>query len=131
SEVGAQAHEAWEKTASIIEERGFSSNLSAAQRVFAPSFAKAHPEVVQTMAARTAENVPHAYAAAARALGEYNWTAELSRVQAPTLIVQGLEDSLTPPGGSIKMSRVLPRARPLLVAECCPVVTGHKPAMSS
>jgi 3-oxoadipate enol-lactonase len=127
SEVGAQAHEAWEKTASIIEERGFSSNLNAAQRVFAPSFEKAHPEVVQAMAARTAGNAPHAYAAAARAIGGYNWTAELSRVQAPTLIVQGVEDVLTPPGGSIKMSRVLPRARLLMFPDCGHAVPEEKP----
>src|SRR5215813_7179060 len=38
SEVGAQAHAAWEKTATIIEERGFSSNSSATQRAFSPSF---------------------------------------------------------------------------------------------
>jgi 3-oxoadipate enol-lactonase len=72
SEVGPQAHAAWEKTAAIIEERGFSTNTSAARRVFAASFAKAHPEAVEETALRTARNAPHAYAAAARAIGGYN-----------------------------------------------------------
>ncbi len=129
SEVGPQAHEVWEKTAAIIEERGFSTTTSAARRVFAPSFAKAHPEAVQAMALRTAKNDPRAYAAAARAIGGYNWTEELRQVQTPTLIVQGLEDTLTPPGGAIKMSRVLPRARLLMVPDCGHVVPDEKPEL--
>src|SRR5215207_3215508 len=105
SEVSESAQRAWEKTASIIEQRGFSSNTEAAQRVFAPSFAKNSPHAVQVMAERTAINDPRAYAAAARAIGSYNWTGELGRIQAPTLILQGREDVLTPPGGSIKLNR--------------------------
>lgn len=129
SEVGPQAHAAWEKTAAIIEERGFSTNTSAAQRMFAPSFAKMHPDVVQEMVVRTAKNDRQAYAAAARAIGSYHWTEELHQVQAPTLIVQGMEDALTPPGGAIKMSRVLPRARLLMVPECGHAVSDEKPEL--
>ena len=33
----------------------------------------------------------------------------------PVLILQGLEDRLTPPGGSVKMQRALRRARLLLI----------------
>jgi pimeloyl-ACP methyl ester carboxylesterase len=129
SEVGPQAHAAWEKTAAIIEERGFSTNTNAAQRGFSPGFAKAHPEVVEAMALRTAKNDPRAYAAAARAIGGYNWTNELPRLQAPTLILQGLDDVLTPPGGAIKMSRVLPRARLLMIPECGHAATQEKPEL--
>ncbi len=129
SEVGPQAHAAWEKTAAIIEERSFSTNTSAAQRVFAPSFAKAHPDIVQEIVVRTAKNDRQAYAAAARAIGSYHWTEELRQVQAPTLIVQGMEDALTPPGGAIKMSRVLPRARLLMVPECGHAVSDEKPEL--
>ena len=48
-------------------------------------------------------------------MSDYNWTADLPRLTAPTLILQGLDDQLTPPGGSIKMSRGLPRARLLMI----------------
>jgi len=81
------------------------------------------------MATRTAANDPRAYAAAARAIGAYNWTADLTRIQVPTLILQGLEDTLTPPGGSVKMSRVLPRSRLLLIPDCGHVVTDEKPEL--
>jgi 3-oxoadipate enol-lactonase len=129
SEVGTQARAAWEKMAAVIEQRGFSTTADFAQRIYAPSFAKTHPEAVQAMATRTAANDPRSYAAAARAIGSYNWTAELSRIQVPTLILQGLEDVLTPPGGSVRMSRMLPRARLLLMPECGHVVPEEKPEL--
>ena len=129
SEVGAQAHAAWEKTAAVIEHRGFAANADFAARLYAPSFVKAHPEAVQAMAMRTAVNDPRAYAAAARAIGAYNWTAELSRIQVPTLILQGLDDGLTPPGGSVRMHRTLPRSRLLLIPDCGHVVPEEKPEL--
>ena len=129
SEVGPQARLAWEKTAAVIEQRGFSANASFAERIFAPSFVRAHPDIVRDRADRMAANDPRAYAAAARAIGAYNWTADLNRVQVPTLILQGLEDTLTPPGGSVKMSRVLPRARLLFIPDCGHVVTDEKPEL--
>lgn len=129
SEVSESARKAWEKTASIIEQRGFSSNVEAAQRVFAPSFAKQNLQAVQVMAERTATNDPRAYAAAARAIGSYNWTEELGRIHAPTLILQGRDDVLTPPGGSIKLSRGIPRSRLLMIPECGHVVPVEKPLL--
>jgi 3-oxoadipate enol-lactonase len=129
SEVSAQAQAAWEKTATVIEQRGFSANASFAERIFAPSFVTAHPEIVRDRANRTAANDPRAYAAAARAIGSYNWTADLKRLQIPTLILQGLEDTLTPPGGSVKLNRVLPRSRLLLIPDCGHVVPEEKPEL--
>jgi 3-oxoadipate enol-lactonase len=127
SEVGEAAQKAWEKTATVIEQRGFSSNSEFARRIFAPSFVKNSPQAVQTMVERTATNDPRAYAAAARAIGSYNWTAELGRIRAPTLILQGREDALTPPGGSIKLSRGIPHSRLLMIPDCGHVVPLEKP----
>ncbi len=129
SEVGERARRDWEKTAAVIEQRGFPAGTEFAERVFAPSFVKAHPEVVKEMAARTVANDQQAYAAAARAISAYNWTADLSRIQAPTLILQGLDDVLTPPGGSVRMSRGIPRSRLLLIPDCGHDVPVEKPEL--
>jgi len=43
--------------------------------------------------------------------------------------LQGLDDALTPPGGSVKMSRVLPRARLLFIPDCGHVVPEEKPEL--
>ena len=126
SEVGEQAQKAWLKMAESIEQRGFSANPEFAARIFTPGFAQANREQVKAMAERTAANNPHAYAAAARAIGTYNWTAELNRICVPTLILQGREDVLTPPGGSVKLSRGITHSRLLMLSECGHAMTMEK-----
>jgi pimeloyl-ACP methyl ester carboxylesterase len=115
SEVGGQSIAAWGRLADVVERHGFDARSTDASRAFSPTFARRHPEVVAEASQRTAANDPRGYAAAARAVSDYHWTAELGRIRAPVLILQGLEDQLTPPGGSVKMSRALPRARLLMV----------------
>jgi 3-oxoadipate enol-lactonase len=126
SEVGEQAQKAWLKMADSIEQRGFSTSPDAAVRAFSPGFAKANPDQINALTERTAKNAPHAYAAAARAIGAYNWTAELNRIQVPTLILQGSDDVLTPPGGSVKLSRGIAHSRLLMVPECGHGMTMEK-----
>jgi 3-oxoadipate enol-lactonase len=120
SEIGAAGTATWRRLADAVEQRGFGSGARDASRSFAASFVDAHPEVVAAAGAQTADNDPRAYAAAARAMSEYHWTAELTRLRIPVLILQGLADRLTPPGGSVKMQRALPAARLLMFAD-----TGH------
>jgi 3-oxoadipate enol-lactonase len=117
SEVGQQSVAAWQRLADRIERDGFDAQTADASRAFSPAFAQRHPEQVADLGRRNASCDPQGYAAAARAVSNYNWTAELPRLSAPTLILQGLNDQLTPPGGSVKLSRALPRARLLMVAD--------------
>jgi pimeloyl-ACP methyl ester carboxylesterase len=116
SEVGEQATRAWQRLADLVEQRGFGPPGAAEARGFSPTFAAAHPDVVAEVARRTRAGDPAAYAAAARAFASYGWTDDLARVGVPTLILQGLDDALTPPGGSVIMSRRLPRSRLIMVS---------------
>jgi 3-oxoadipate enol-lactonase len=127
SEVNTQAQTAWENLATGVEQHGFTAAEGMADRLHAASFTQAYPERVQQRQRLTAANDPHAFAAAARAVSAFNWTADLTRVQVPTLILQGLEDVLTPPGGSVKMSRALPHARLLMIPDCGHFVPDEKP----
>lgn len=115
SEVGARAVAMRRRLADQVEERGFDDRNSDASRAFAPSFASQHPDLVRHMGEVTRACDPGAYAAAARAVADYQWTSELERVKTPTLILQGLDDLLTPPGGSVRMSRALPHSRLLMI----------------
>jgi len=115
SEVGPRAQAAWLRLADLIEKRGFQENRVDASRSVSPAFAERFPERVRQLEDATRQCEPLAYAAAARAVAAYNFTAELARVRKPVLIFQGLDDQLTPPGGSVKMARALPCARLLLV----------------
>ena len=115
SEVGAQATAVWQRLADRIERNGFDPQTADASRAVSPAFAQQHPEVVADLGRRNAACDPKGYAAAARAVSDYNWTAELHRVTVPVLIFQGLDDQLTRPGGAVKLSRALPHARLLMV----------------
>jgi 3-oxoadipate enol-lactonase len=115
SEVGEKARQAWHRLADKVERDGFGADGAGDARAFAPAFAAARPEVVAEVGRRTRAGDPAAYAATARAFGSYDWTAELDRVRVRALVLQGLEDALTPPGGSVIMARRLPRSRLLMV----------------
>lgn len=117
SEVGPAATRYWQRLASLIERNGFSERSTDATRSFARSFAERHPEAVREFGRRALENDPTAYAASARAVSDYRWTEQLARIQAPALILQGLDDQLTPPGGSVKMRRALTRSRLLMIPD--------------
>jgi len=120
SEVGSQATANWQRLADLVEQNGFDARSADASRSFSPAFAEHHPDVVSAMGEQTLANDANAYAAAARAVSDYRWTADLARVSVPTLILQGLDDQLTPPGGSVKMHRALPRSRLIMFPG-----TGH------
>lgn len=127
SEVNAKGQAAWEELAAGVEQQGFSTVASFSERLFAANFVAAHPELVEERIKRTAVNDPRAWAAAARAVSAFNWTADLAGVRVPTLILQGLEDGLTPPGGAVKMNRSLPRSRLLFLPDCGHFVPDEKP----
>lgn len=120
SEVGPQATANWQRLADLVEQNGFEPRLADATRSFSPAFAASHPDIVGAAGNDTLANDPKAYAAAARAASDYHWTAELARVATPTLVLQGLDDQLTPPGGSVKMHRALLHSRLLMFPG-----TGH------
>lgn len=115
SEVGPKAARAWNRLAELIEREGFGPEREPDPRGYSPRFAAEHPEVVREVASRTRRNDPAAYAATARAFGNYNWTAALGAIAVPTLILQGLDDQMTPPGGSVILARGIPRARLLML----------------
>jgi pimeloyl-ACP methyl ester carboxylesterase len=115
SEVGEKASAAWARLADAVERQGFGPDRQPSTRGFGAAFAAAHPEVVREIGERARRNDPAAYAATARAFGSYRYTDELRRMQAPTLVLQGLDDALTPPGGSVILARALPRARLVMV----------------
>jgi 3-oxoadipate enol-lactonase len=127
SEVNAKGQAAWEELATGVEQQGFSTVANFSERLFAASFVSAHPETVGDRIKRTAANDPHAWAAAARAVSAFNWTADLAGVRVPTLILQGLEDGLTPPGGAVKMDRAFPHSRLLFLPDCGHFVPDEKP----
>jgi pimeloyl-ACP methyl ester carboxylesterase len=112
--VGRKATANWRRLADTVEARG-EVGESGATRGFSELFAVAHPSAVQEYAALSSRCDAAVYAAQARAASQYDYTAELANVTQPVLVIQGLADRLTSPGGSVLLARALPNGELLLV----------------
>ena len=126
SEVGPKAVAGWDQRIRAIEEGGMERVAASGGRAFAPSFAAAHPELIEQRQRLTVRNDPRAYIRAVRAISHYNYTSELSRIECPTLILQGDLDLVTPPGGSVIMSRNIPGSQLKIYEDCGHVVHIEK-----
>jgi len=113
SEISERATANWRRLADRVESRGFGK--VDASRSFAPDFAARNPAIVVAAEKQTLSNDPAGYAAGARAVSEYDLTDDLRQLRLPVLVLQGLEDQLTPPGGSVRMSRAIAGSRLLLM----------------
>jgi pimeloyl-ACP methyl ester carboxylesterase len=128
AEVGEKAAAFWNRLADLVERYGLSQRVLDASRSFSAAFAAANPDIVR-LHSEPGRNVAGAYAATARAMSSFGWSAELKRVEAPVLVLQGLADQLTPPGGAVRLSRAFPRARLLLVPEVGHFIPIEQPVL--
>jgi 3-oxoadipate enol-lactonase len=108
SRLNEKATENWLRLADVVEARGLSDSPAAAARGYSERFAAEHEDVVAGHARLSAGTDRHVYAAQARAASSYDYTAGLAGVACPVLVMQGLADRLTPPGGSVLLHRALP-----------------------
>lgn len=129
SEVGERASQAWEAQAQLVEREGLEA-LAARQRAnYSPAYAQAHAQEMAEAAQRLLRNDPKAYVRAIRAIARYNFTPELSRIRCPTLILQGEDDTLTPPGGSVIMHRHIAGSRLVFIKGCGHAIPSEQPQL--
>ncbi len=118
SQVNEKASAYWEAQADQIEEEGLAPMIERRQAAYDEDFIASHPEVIASDERRLRMNDKKAYAAGARAVARYHFTEELKTVEKPVLIIQGLDDTQTPPGGSVIMSRAIPGDRLEMLEHC-------------
>ncbi len=127
SQVNEKASAYWEAQADQIEEEGLGPMIERRQAAYDEDFIASHPEVIASDERRLRLNDKKAYAAGARAVARYHFTEELKSVAKPVLIIQGLDDIQTPPGGSVIMSRAIPGARLEMLEHCGHSVMNDQP----
>ncbi|MBA7593564.1 3-oxoadipate enol-lactonase 2 [subsurface metagenome] len=119
SEVKAEAIQRYNELADIAESRGMEAlPITPPEVAFAKGFIEKNPKFVTQFQGRMFHNDPKAYAAAARAMGCYNYTEELAKIGCPTLIIVGDQDLMTPPGGSVIMHRRIPGSELVIFKDC-------------
>ena len=67
------------------------------ERWFTPEFTASDPEVVNSLLAMVEQTSPEGYAACAEAIAGTDLRPELAAVTAPTLVISGSEDPVSPP----------------------------------
>lgn len=80
-------------------------------RWFSDEFRADHPEAVQRVVEIFMATSSDVHAAACLALGAFDASGDLSRIQAPSLILVGEDDRATPPSMAEAISSGIPRAR--------------------
>lgn len=108
SRLSAKATENWLRLADTVLQRGISDSPASQARGFAEAYASEHPEVLAEHARIAAATDQAVYSEQARAASSYDFTSALASVTCPVLILQGLADRLTPPGGSVLLQRAMP-----------------------
>lgn len=117
SRLNEKASENWRRIADNVEARGLADTPAAHARGFAEEFAARHGDIVAAQAREASGVDPKVYAEQARAASSYDYTEALAAVTCPVLVVQGLADRLTPPGGSVLLHRALPSGNRLEMIE--------------
>lgn len=129
SEVNARLADAWEQRATLAETEGTAEALRAAGS-FANANTSVRPQTEEQARAgreRTLQIPGPVYAHVVRAMAYYNWTDQLSRITVPVLILQGLQDTMTPPGGAVLMHRKIRGSQLVMMDECSHAITHDQP----
>ena len=85
-------------------------------RYFSDAFRQAHPEVVNIYRERVASTPAAGYVACCAAIRELEFTHELDRIHARTMVIAGEKDVGTPPAMSEEIVHHLPGAELAVIA---------------
>jgi 3-oxoadipate enol-lactonase len=121
--IPPQGKSAFHVMAERVESAGMEAVLATAlQRMFPDDFLAAHPAIAEERKASLRAAKPKDFAAACRALAQFDRRAELGTIRNPTLIVVGLRDTATPPALSYELVAGIPGAALVELPQC-----GHSP----
>lgn len=106
-----EARPALARMIELVESGGMEAVTPIAlRRIFSEDFLDTHPAEAEERARVLAETDTEAFVDACRALHELDLTAEVGRVDVPTLIVVGEDDEATPPAMAVRLHELLPNA---------------------
>ncbi|WP_052868510.1 bifunctional 3-oxoadipate enol-lactonase/4-carboxymuconolactone decarboxylase PcaDC [Streptomyces niger] len=89
--------DAWRQRGVVIRTNGLDPIArTAPERWFTPGFAAAQPAIIEWAVQMVRTTDPGCYIAACEALAAFDIRGELGRISAPTLVVVGSEDLVTP-----------------------------------
>ncbi|WP_146339009.1 alpha/beta fold hydrolase [Nesterenkonia sp. NBAIMH1] len=104
--------EGWRERADLVAQAGTPTMVEgSAKRWFAPGFLEKHPERVTPLLHALQQTDRHSYAAACRALADYDLTERLGEASDPLLALAGEEDTVCPPADADTIAKGVPEGR--------------------
>jgi 3-oxoadipate enol-lactonase/4-carboxymuconolactone decarboxylase len=103
--------EGWAERAATVRAQGTGVLLGPLLgRWFTAPWLAAHPGVAATVGTMLAGADPEGYAGCCEAIGTMDQTGDLGAVMAPTLVIAGAEDPVTPPALGLQLQQGIPGA---------------------
>ncbi|MDA0269517.1 MAG: alpha/beta fold hydrolase [Chloroflexi bacterium] len=129
SQVGERLADAWERRALVAETEGTAEALRQADTYANYNIpVRGLPDEKAEFGRQQTLKIPgRVYASVVRAMATYHWTADLPKITAPVLILQGLQDTMTPPGGAVMMHRMIRGSQLVMMDECSHAITNDQP----
>jgi 3-oxoadipate enol-lactonase len=112
SSYGPEGRGMWQARAKLVEDGGLAAIRDAvAQRYFSEAFRRDGPEIVAEVMQRFLETPVTGYLGCCDAIASLDYSRELARITAPTLVIAGGADAGTPPSMSEALAAAIPGAR--------------------
>ncbi len=120
---------AWRERAATVLAAGSTEPIADAVlgRWLTPAFAAAHPEVRADLRAMLVATSPEGYARSCGAIERMDLHGELTRIQAPTLLISGADDPVAPVERQRELVRAIPGARHETVAPAAHIAAVEQP----
>lgn len=97
---------AWEERAALVRREGTAPLRPVLlPRWFTVGFPETHADVVQAVAAMLTGADPEGYASCCEAIGAMDLRADLAAITAPTLVIAGADDPVTPPAAALGLQQ--------------------------
>jgi 3-oxoadipate enol-lactonase len=128
SYYGPEGAAMWNGRVKTVTESGTAALADASmQRFFSEAFRAAHPATVEKYKARLIATGAKGYAGCSHALAALNFSNDLAKIAAPTLVIAGELDVGTPPAMSEALARGIPNARMTTIAGAAHLAAVEKP----
>lgn len=103
--------DAWNARIKDVKERGMAAiATTVVLRWFSEDFVKKSPEVIEAMRQMLLQAPPEGYAACCAAVRDADFSQDLSRVTARTLVIAGAQDPVIPPAHARLVAGGIPGA---------------------
>ena len=112
STYGTQGPEMWAARVKAVSEGGMAAVKELAmQRYFTDQFRASDVDVVDRIGEGFLATDPQGYIACCQAIGKLDFSGDLHRIKAPTLVIAGEKDVGTPVSMSEAIAKAIPRAK--------------------